>query len=111
MDPLRIANNRARLYSESDMDCLLLEDDFKKLVRDALPAAEEIMRIQIKRPTPPSSVASSRTVGGRPDPLTIKSSIRSRVVPAGSGLVTEVSESSLVIADRFVSFVSGKGIQ
>lgn len=58
MDPLRIANNRDHLYAESDIDCLLLEDDFKKLVRDALPAAEEIMRIQIKRPPTPSPPVS-----------------------------------------------------
>ena len=40
------------MYPESECDALLLEDDFRRLVRDALPAAEEIMRIQVKPKTP-----------------------------------------------------------
>ena len=64
MDPLRIANNQNGLYIESDIDCLLLEEDFKKLVRDALPAAEEIMRIQIKKSPSPSMVSSDRVRTG-----------------------------------------------
>ena len=55
--PMRAANQRLGMYFE-DKSRLLLEDDFRRLVRDALPAAEEILKISLKAKTPPASSIS-----------------------------------------------------
>ena len=46
--PMRAANQNLALYFEQNHD-LVLEEDFRRLVRDALPAAEEILKISLKQ--------------------------------------------------------------
>jgi DNA repair exonuclease SbcCD ATPase subunit len=47
MEPMKLANQKMEMYFENEGE-LLLENDFRKLIRDALPAAQEIMKIQPK---------------------------------------------------------------
>ena len=56
--PMRSANSLICMYFE-DKSRLLLEDDFRRLVRDALPAAEEILKISLKSKSPPESSSVS----------------------------------------------------
>ena len=66
VDPLRISNKKSSIYKAGD---LLLEEDFRKLVRDALPAAEEIMKVQIRPKAPsPSQTPASRPEESTPEP-------------------------------------------
>ncbi|CAG5111689.1 Oidioi.mRNA.OKI2018_I69.chr2.g5968.t2.cds [Oikopleura dioica] len=64
VDPLRIANKKSSMYKSGD---LLLEEDFRKLVRDALPAAEEIMKVQLK-PKTPSPTQTPAPKASTPEP-------------------------------------------
>ncbi len=66
VDPLRIANKKSSIYQSGD---LLLEEDFRKLVRDALPAAEEIMKVQVKpKLLSPSQTPASQPKASTPEP-------------------------------------------
>ena len=47
MEPMKLANQKMEMFFENQGE-LLLESDFRKLIRDALPAAQEIMKIQLK---------------------------------------------------------------
>ena len=55
--PMRAANQHLSMYFE-DKHRLLLEEDFRRLVRDALPAAEEILKINLKPKSPNGSSLS-----------------------------------------------------
>ena len=74
--PLDLISINSNIFEQILSPIQLLEDDFKKLVRDALPAAEEIMRIQVKRvPTPP--VNNTETEPVKPEPESVQSPTKS----------------------------------